>query len=149
MIHVCSLARLHSTVKKTGARHIVTLLGLEDRIDRPETVPARVLRSVEAGDAAVVHVNAMREPDQDPDLSRASSWRRLKRFPAKACPGLDPGWRPAATAALFAGHDCIDRCRYWMRVAEGADRCVRDRFPATPTVSLVDHVASFPAELRW
>ena len=41
MIHVCSLARLHSTVKKTGARHIVTLLGLEDRIDRPETVPAR------------------------------------------------------------------------------------------------------------
>ena len=41
MIHVCSLARLHSTVKNTGARHIVTLLGLEDRIDRPETVPAR------------------------------------------------------------------------------------------------------------
>lgn len=41
MIYVCSLARLHSTVKKTGARHIVTLLGLEDRIDRPETVPAR------------------------------------------------------------------------------------------------------------
>jgi predicted protein tyrosine phosphatase len=40
MIHVCSLARLHSTVKKTGARHIVTLLGIEDRIDRPETVPA-------------------------------------------------------------------------------------------------------------
>jgi predicted protein tyrosine phosphatase len=41
MIHVCSLARLHSTVKKTGARHIVTLLSVDDRIDRPETVPAR------------------------------------------------------------------------------------------------------------
>jgi predicted protein tyrosine phosphatase len=40
MIHVCSLARLHSTVKNTGARHIVTLLGVEDRIERPETVPA-------------------------------------------------------------------------------------------------------------
>src|SRR6185503_5987022 len=40
MIHVCSLARLHSTVKKTGARHIVTLLSVDDRIDRPETVPA-------------------------------------------------------------------------------------------------------------
>lgn len=40
MIHVCSLARLHSTVKTTGARHVVTLLGIEDRIERPETVPA-------------------------------------------------------------------------------------------------------------
>jgi predicted protein tyrosine phosphatase len=40
MIHVCSLARLHSTVKNTGARHIVTLLGLDDEIDRPATVPA-------------------------------------------------------------------------------------------------------------
>jgi predicted protein tyrosine phosphatase len=40
MIHVCSLARMHSTVKTTGARHVVTLLGIEDRIERPETVPA-------------------------------------------------------------------------------------------------------------
>jgi len=40
MIHVCSLARLHSTVIKTGARHVVTLLGVNDEIERPETVPA-------------------------------------------------------------------------------------------------------------
>jgi predicted protein tyrosine phosphatase len=40
MIHVCSFARLHSTVKKTGARHIVTLLGVDDRVERPDTVPA-------------------------------------------------------------------------------------------------------------
>jgi predicted protein tyrosine phosphatase len=41
MIHVCSLARLHSTVKATGAQHIVTLLGADDEIDRPAGVPAR------------------------------------------------------------------------------------------------------------
>jgi predicted protein tyrosine phosphatase len=35
MIHVCSLARLHATVDKTGARHIVTLLRLTDRVERP------------------------------------------------------------------------------------------------------------------
>ena len=35
MIHVCSFARLYSTVKTTGARHVVTLLGVEDRVDRP------------------------------------------------------------------------------------------------------------------
>jgi predicted protein tyrosine phosphatase len=38
MIHVCSLARLHETVASTGARHVVSLLGLEDNLRRPATV---------------------------------------------------------------------------------------------------------------
>jgi predicted protein tyrosine phosphatase len=38
MIHVCSLARLHSTVDKTGARHIVTLLRQTDRVQRPSHI---------------------------------------------------------------------------------------------------------------
>jgi predicted protein tyrosine phosphatase len=41
MIHVCSLARLHATVKRTGAQHVVTLLGVNDVIERPANVPAR------------------------------------------------------------------------------------------------------------
>ena len=40
MIHVCSLARLHNTVEETGARHIVTLLRIADRVQRPECVLA-------------------------------------------------------------------------------------------------------------
>jgi predicted protein tyrosine phosphatase len=35
MIHVCSLARLHSTVDETGARHIVTLLKHSERVVLP------------------------------------------------------------------------------------------------------------------
>ncbi len=35
MIHVCSLARLYATVDETKARHIVTLLRLTDRVERP------------------------------------------------------------------------------------------------------------------
>jgi predicted protein tyrosine phosphatase len=35
MIHVCSLARMPSTVTETGASHIVTLLRLTDRAKRP------------------------------------------------------------------------------------------------------------------
>lgn len=38
MIHVCSLARLYGTVHETGARHIVTLLRLIDRVQRPDTI---------------------------------------------------------------------------------------------------------------
>jgi predicted protein tyrosine phosphatase len=35
MIHVCSLARLHETVEDTGARHVVSLIGDVDGVDRP------------------------------------------------------------------------------------------------------------------
>src|SRR6202167_4698398 len=35
MIHVCSLARLQETVEDTGARHVVSLIGDEARLDRP------------------------------------------------------------------------------------------------------------------
>lgn len=38
MIHVCSLALLHSTVQETGARHIVTLINDETRVQRPQFV---------------------------------------------------------------------------------------------------------------
>jgi predicted protein tyrosine phosphatase len=38
MIHVCSLARLHATVEDTGARHIVSLIGDEANVLRPQRV---------------------------------------------------------------------------------------------------------------
>lgn len=38
MIHVCSLARLHETVSATGARHIVSLIGDEARLERPSHI---------------------------------------------------------------------------------------------------------------
>jgi predicted protein tyrosine phosphatase len=40
MIHVCSLARLNATIDETGARHIVTLLRLSDRVQRPTHIAA-------------------------------------------------------------------------------------------------------------
>ncbi len=40
MIHVCSLSRLHETVEDTGARHVVSLIGDEARIERPSAVIA-------------------------------------------------------------------------------------------------------------
>jgi predicted protein tyrosine phosphatase len=38
MIHVCSLARLHETVADTGARHVVSLIGDEARLERPTSI---------------------------------------------------------------------------------------------------------------
>jgi predicted protein tyrosine phosphatase len=38
MIHVCSLARLHETVEDTGARHVVSLIDNDIRIERPAAI---------------------------------------------------------------------------------------------------------------
>jgi predicted protein tyrosine phosphatase len=38
MIHVCSLARLHETVEDTGAHHVVSLIGDEGNVVRPDAV---------------------------------------------------------------------------------------------------------------
>jgi predicted protein tyrosine phosphatase len=38
MIHVCSLSRLHETVEETGARHVVSLIGDEARLERPAAI---------------------------------------------------------------------------------------------------------------
>jgi predicted protein tyrosine phosphatase len=38
MIHVCSLARLHETVEGIGARHIISLVAQDDRVQRPACV---------------------------------------------------------------------------------------------------------------
>jgi predicted protein tyrosine phosphatase len=38
MIHVCSLSRLQKTVEDTGARHVVSLIGDEARLQRPASV---------------------------------------------------------------------------------------------------------------
>jgi predicted protein tyrosine phosphatase len=40
MIHVCSLARLHDTVRDTGARHVVTLIKDISLVHRPREVAA-------------------------------------------------------------------------------------------------------------
>ncbi|MDQ0314341.1 tyrosine phosphatase family protein [Amorphus orientalis] len=39
MIYVTSLARLHETVERSGARHIVTLINQDTPVPRPASVP--------------------------------------------------------------------------------------------------------------
>lgn len=41
MIHVCSLARLHDTVRESGARHVVTLIKDISLVHRPPSITAQ------------------------------------------------------------------------------------------------------------
>ena len=38
MIHVCSLADLHPTVKATGASHVLTVMAKVEQVERPPSV---------------------------------------------------------------------------------------------------------------
>lgn len=38
MIYVCSLSHLHATVEKSGARHVMTVMGKLDRVTRPPSI---------------------------------------------------------------------------------------------------------------
>ncbi len=38
MLHVCSLSRLHETVERTGARHLVTLVSAGTQVERPARI---------------------------------------------------------------------------------------------------------------
>jgi len=45
MIHVCSLAALPETVRRTGASHVLTVMANVDQVVRPESVkPANHLK---------------------------------------------------------------------------------------------------------
>jgi predicted protein tyrosine phosphatase len=52
MIHVCSLARLHTTVEETRAQHVVSILKQIDLVARPLPIPAENHLHVSVDDIA-------------------------------------------------------------------------------------------------
>ena len=63
-------------------------------------MPTGMLRQVETGDTALVHVLAVWEPDQDPNRSRAPSRRGLN--PEAALSAGAPGIRPELDSHIQA-----------------------------------------------
>jgi len=72
MIHVCSLARLYDTIDETGARHIVTLLRLADRVERP--------RHIDAANHLVLAVDDIAAPSEGYTLPGQEHVERLVAF---------------------------------------------------------------------
>src|SRR5262245_60463904 len=72
MIHVCSLAHLHETIYHTGARHVVTLLGVEDRVELP--------REVDPNDYLRLHLHDITEAIDGQVLAGAEHVERLVYF---------------------------------------------------------------------
>ncbi|HVG52321.1 MAG TPA: protein-tyrosine phosphatase family protein [Xanthobacteraceae bacterium] len=72
MIHVCSLAHLHETVHNTGARHVVTLLGVDDIVRLPA--------GVDPGDYLRLHVHDITDAVEGQIVPGAEHVERLVHF---------------------------------------------------------------------
>jgi predicted protein tyrosine phosphatase len=131
LIHVCSLARLRSTVEQTGARHIVTLLGVDDYIERPSSVPASnhlFLRMHDISEPLDGHVA--------PDAEHVASLIQFVRAWDRAAPLVVHCWAgiSRSTAAAFVSVCALSPERDERAIAWAIRR---DSPTATPNIRIV------------
>jgi predicted protein tyrosine phosphatase len=137
MIHVCSLARLYATVEETRARHIVTLLRLVDRVQRP----AHILEKdhlVLAVDDIVAHQDGYNVPGEEHVrrlVDFVHGWDRRTPMVVHCFAGIS-----RSTAAAFTAACVLNPRRDEADIA----RAIRDASPtAQPNariVSIADRV---------
>jgi predicted protein tyrosine phosphatase len=137
MIHVCSLARLHATVEKTKARHIITLLRLIDRVERP--------RHIHPDNHLVLAVDDIAEPRDGYTVPATEHIERLINFVG--------GWDRAApmvvhcyagisrsTAGAFVAACALNPDRDEQQIAWDIRRSSRTAQPNVAIVSIADRL---------
>ena len=137
MIHVCSLARLHETVEDTGARHVVSLIGDETRLERltgiaPENHLWLRLHDISApldgyimpGEAHVAEL-----------LSFVRGWDRHAPLVVHCYMGIS-----RSTASAFASVCALSPHRNETGIAQALRRASPTATPNIRIVSLADHL---------
>jgi predicted protein tyrosine phosphatase len=137
MIHVCSLARLYATVEETKARHIVTLLRLVDRVERPS--------HIQPENHLVLAVDDISEPRDGHTVPAAEHVERLIDFVG--------GWDRAApmvvhcyagisrsTAGAFVAACALNPDRDEQQIAWDIRRASRTAQPNAAIVSIADRL---------
>jgi predicted protein tyrosine phosphatase len=137
MIHVCSLARLHTTIEETGARHVVTLLGVEDEVVLPRGVPARNHLRLHMHDITgpmdgyvtpqVEHIERF--------LAFMRGWGREAPIVIHCYAGIS-----RSTAAAFTAVCALNPRRDEHTIAQVLRRASHTAFPNPRIVRLADHV---------
>lgn len=137
MIHVCSVARLYSTVKMTGARHVVSLLGVGDRVDLPSDIAER--------NHLCLRVHDICEPLDGhvaPDATHVEDLIRFVRDWDRAAPLVVHCWAgiSRSTAAAFVSVCALRPQRDEQEIAWAIRR-------ASPTATPNSRIVSFADEL--
>jgi predicted protein tyrosine phosphatase len=137
MIHVCSLARLHATVDETGARHIVTLLRLTDRVQRPTHI-APENHLVLAVDDIATPIEGYTIPAQEHVerlIEFVGTWDRAAPMVVHCFAGIS-----RSTAGAFVAACALNPGRDEQQIAWEIRRASRTAQPNPRIVSIADHL---------
>lgn len=133
MIHVCSLAKLHDTVRETGARHVVTLIKDISLVHRPASILAENHLLLDMDDI-VDHIDGYVVPAEAHvgDLLRfVRAWDRGAPLVVHCYAGIS-----RSTAGAFVTACALNPKRDEMKIAQA----LRDASPtATPNARIVAH----------
>jgi len=137
MIHVCSLARLHATVDKTGASHIVTLLRLVERVQRPTHI-APENHLVLAVDDIIMPMDGYTAPAHD-HVQRlvefVGAWNRKTPMVMHCFAGIS-----RSTAGAYVAACALNPERDEMQIAWDIRRASRTAQPNSRIVSIADRL---------
>lgn len=137
MIHVCSLARLQATVDQTGARHIVTLLRLVDRVQRPTHI-APENHLVLAVDDITMPTDGYTAPAHEHVqrlIDFVGAWDRSSPMVIHCFAGIS-----RSTAGAYVAACALNPQRDEMQIAWDIRRASRTAQPNSRIVSIADRL---------
>ena len=137
MIHVCSLSRLYATVDETGARHIVTLLRLTDRVERPRHIAPEnhLVLAVDDISAPMEGYTAPGEEHVARLIDFASAWDRTTPMVVHCFAGIS-----RSTAGAFVAACAINPERDETDIAQAIRRASKTAQPNARIVSIADRL---------
>jgi predicted protein tyrosine phosphatase len=137
MIHVCSLARLHDTVRETGAQHVVTLIKGITLVHRPASIMPENHLLLDMDDINE-HLDGYVVPAEGHvgDLLRfVRAWPREAPLVVHCYAGIS-----RSTAGAFVTACALNPRRDEMMIARALRRASPTAFPNRRIVSLADRM---------
>lgn len=137
MIHVCSLSRLYDTIDETGARHIVTLLRLTDRVQRPRHIAPEnhLVLAVDDISTPVEGYSAPGEEHVARLIDFAGAWDRKTPMVVHCFAGIS-----RSTAGAFVAACAINPDRDEREIAQAIRDASRTAQPNARIVSIADRL---------
>jgi len=135
MIHVCSLSRLYATIDETGARHIVTLLRLTDRVERPQHIAPEnhLVLAVDDISAPMEGYSAPGEEHVARLIDFAGAWDRATPMVVHCFAGIS-----RSTAGAFVAACALNPERDELQIARAIRTASKTAQPNARIVSIAD-----------
>ena len=137
MIHVCSLSRLHATVDATGARHVVTLLRLVERVQRPTHIAPEnhLVLAVDDITAPMDGYTAPAHEHVQRLVDFVTAWDRQAPMVVHCFAGIS-----RSTAGAYVAACALNPKRDEMQIAWDIRRASRTAQPNARIVSIADRL---------